>query len=95
MEKCPNGMPSQSKDLCYNAFVFIFIYICYFVVKGCDFVLQWNSTSVHRILKDFYTLTKIRIVLMDNDFHELESYPNERFGFVHIFVVIQYLTRNV
>ncbi len=81
MKKSPRGMTSQSKVLCYNAFVFIFFYIRYFVVKGCDFVLQWNPTSVHRILKDFYTLTKIRIVLMDNDFHELESYPNERFGF--------------
>lgn len=44
-------------------------------------MLQLNTAKLHRILSDFYTLTKIRIVLLDNEFHELLSYPEERFGF--------------
>ena len=44
-------------------------------------MLQINTGNLYRVLKDFYTLTHIRIVLIDGDFNELISYPSERFGF--------------
>lgn len=40
-------------------------------------MLQLNTENLFRVLKDFYTLTKIRIVLFDSDFQELLSYPME------------------
>ncbi|MCI8526638.1 MAG: helix-turn-helix domain-containing protein [Oscillospiraceae bacterium] len=44
-------------------------------------MLQFNSDNLFQILKSFYTLTKIRIVLIDSDFNELLSYPKEQQGF--------------
>ncbi len=44
-------------------------------------MLQLNTGNLHKVLKDFYTLTKIRIVLFDNDFHELLAYPENQIGF--------------
>ncbi len=46
-------------------------------------MLQLNTGNLHRVLKDFYTLTRIRIVLFDSDMQELLSYPQERTGFCH------------
>lgn len=44
-------------------------------------MLQLNTGNLQRVLKDFYTLTKIRIALFDSDFRELLSYPEEQTGF--------------
>lgn len=44
-------------------------------------VLQYNAAKLYKLLHDFYVLTKIRIVLIDSEFNELLSYPEERFGF--------------
>lgn len=44
-------------------------------------MLQYNTAKLYKILHDFYVLTKIRIVLIDSEFNELLSYPEERFGF--------------
>lgn len=47
-------------------------------------MLQINKGNLYKVLKDFYTLTHIRIVLIDGDFNELMSYPPEREGFCAI-----------
>ena len=44
-------------------------------------MLQLNKENLIRVLKDFYTLTQLRIVLFDNEFQELLSYPPQRQGF--------------
>lgn len=44
-------------------------------------MLQFNRENLFQILRSFYTLTRIRIVLIDSDFHELLSYPKEQRGF--------------
>lgn len=44
-------------------------------------MLQINTANLYRVLKDFYILTKIRIVLFDSEFQELMSYPPEQQGF--------------
>lgn len=44
-------------------------------------MLQINTANLYRVLKDFYVLTKIRIVLFDSEFQELMSYPPEQQGF--------------
>lgn len=44
-------------------------------------VLQFNLVNLHRVMKDFYTLTKIRIVLIDAEYNEKLSYPKYRFDF--------------
>lgn len=38
--------------------------------------LLFNLSELRDLLKDFYTLTKIRIVIFDDSFHELAYYPN-------------------
>ena len=44
-------------------------------------MLHYDTAKLHKILKDFYTLTKIKIVLIDNEFNELLAYPSQRFEF--------------
>lgn len=44
-------------------------------------MLQINAANLYRVLKDFYILTKIRIVLFDSEFRERMSYPPEQHGF--------------
>lgn len=44
-------------------------------------MLQLNTGSLYSIMRDFYTLTKIRIVIFDAQFRELLAYPEERQGF--------------
>lgn len=44
-------------------------------------MLQLNTTSLYRVLQDFYTLTSIRIVIFDAQFRELLAYPEKREGF--------------
>lgn len=44
-------------------------------------MLQINTANLYRVLKDFYILTKIRIVLFDSEFRELMSYPPDQQGF--------------
>ncbi len=39
-----------------------------------DFII--DNLKLEKLLKDFYTLTKIRIVVFDTDFNEIISFPN-------------------
>lgn len=40
-------------------------------------MLQLNTVGLYKVMQDFYTLTKIRIVIFDAEFNELLAYPNE------------------
>lgn len=44
-------------------------------------MLELKQSVLHKILKDFYTLTKIRITLWDSDFQEILCYPEARSEF--------------
>lgn len=44
-------------------------------------MLQFCADELRGILRDFYTLTQIRIVLIDSEYNELLSYPEKRFDF--------------
>lgn len=44
-------------------------------------MLQLNTNNLHSVMRDFHTLTKIRIVIFDADFHELLAYPADREAF--------------
>jgi len=47
-------------------------------------MLQLNTAGLHKVMQDFYTLTKIRIVIFDAEFRELLAYPQNRENFCHI-----------
>lgn len=47
-------------------------------------MLQLNTVGLHKVMQDFYTLTKIRIVIFDAEFNELLAYPKERENFCHL-----------
>lgn len=40
-------------------------------------MLQLNTVGLYKVMQDFYTLTKIRIVIFDEEFNELLAYPSE------------------
>lgn len=40
-------------------------------------ISSFDISKLHALLKDFYNLTKIRISVFDDTFHELTSYPDE------------------
>jgi len=44
-------------------------------------MLQLNTVSLYQVLRDFYILTSIRIVIFDADFREVLAYPAEKVGF--------------
>jgi len=44
-------------------------------------MLQFCADKLHGILRDFFTLTGIRVVLIDGELNELMSYPENRFDF--------------
>lgn len=44
-------------------------------------MLQLNTINLHSVMRDFYTLTQIRIVIFDADFQEVLAYPTEKEGF--------------
>jgi len=44
-------------------------------------MLQLNTSSLYPVLRDFHTLTNIRIVIFDAQFQELMAYPEEKVGF--------------
>lgn len=44
-------------------------------------MIQLNTEHLFRILKDFHTLTNLRIVLFDSDFQEILAYPPHWEGF--------------
>ena len=44
-------------------------------------MLQINQARLIALMRDFYTLTQIRIVLFDNEYHELLAYPEKRCAF--------------
>lgn len=52
--------------------------------KGGIEMLQLNTVGLHKVMQDFYTLTKIRIVIFDAEFNELLAYPKERENFCHL-----------
>lgn len=43
--------------------------------------LEYNEMELHELMKDFYVLTGIRIVLFDLDYNELLSYPEHNCAF--------------
>ncbi|MBQ4086760.1 MAG: PocR ligand-binding domain-containing protein [Clostridia bacterium] len=43
--------------------------------------LKLNTAELKDILSSFYTLTKIRPVIFDNEFHEIMSYPEDKCAF--------------
>lgn len=43
--------------------------------------LQFNKSQLEALIKSFYTLSGIRFVLFDTDFHEIISYPKESCDF--------------
>lgn len=47
-------------------------------------MLQLNTASLHKVMQDFHTLTKLRIVIFDSDFKELLAYPKDREPFCHL-----------
>lgn len=46
--------------------------------------LLFNISDLKELLRDFYTLTKIRIVIFDDSFHELASYPTRHSAYCRI-----------
>lgn len=46
-----------------------------------DMPLKINSEKLKELLMDFYILTKIRIVLFDNEFNKIMSYPEKECDF--------------
>lgn len=44
-------------------------------------MLQLNMGRLHDVLRDFYALSKIRIVIFDAEFRELMAYPPEKEAF--------------
>ena len=44
-------------------------------------MLQLNTVGLHKVMQDFHTLTKIRIVIFDAEFNELLAYPHDREAF--------------
>ena len=47
-------------------------------------MLELNTSSLYGVLRDFHTLTKIRIVIFDAQFRELLAYPTDREQFCTI-----------
>ncbi|WP_195421346.1 PocR ligand-binding domain-containing protein [Faecalicatena contorta] len=47
-------------------------------------ISSFDISKLHSLLKDFYNLTKIRITVFDDAFHELTSYPDEIAPFCQI-----------
>ena len=47
-------------------------------------MLQLNTVGLHKVMQDFYTLTKLRIVIFDAEFRELLAYPKDREDFCRL-----------
>lgn len=47
-------------------------------------MLQLNTAGLRKVMQDFYTLTKIRIVIFDSEFQELLAYPTDREDFCRL-----------
>jgi len=47
-------------------------------------MLQLYTAGLRKVMQDFYTLTKIRIVIFDAEFKELLAYPLDRENFCHV-----------
>jgi len=47
-------------------------------------MLQLNTAGLQKVLQDFHTITKIRIVIFNTDFQELLAYPAERERFCQL-----------
>lgn len=46
--------------------------------------LLFNISDLRELLRNFYTLTKIRVVIFDDSFHELASYPTRHSTYCRI-----------
>lgn len=46
--------------------------------------LEFNKDQLFELMKDFHILTGIRIVLFDDEYQELLSYPHQDCGFCHM-----------
>lgn len=47
-------------------------------------ISNFDIAKLHSLLEDFYTLTKIRITIFDDSFHEITSYPEHIASFCQI-----------
>lgn len=47
-------------------------------------MLQLNTTGLYQVMRDFHTLTRIRIVIFDGEFRELLAYPQNRESFCEL-----------
>lgn len=47
-------------------------------------ISSFNIEKLYATLKDFYTITQIRITVFDENFHELVSYPERRADFCEL-----------
>lgn len=47
-------------------------------------MVQLNIAGLHKVMQDFYTLTKIRIVIFDAEFNELLAYPKNLENFCYL-----------
>lgn len=68
------------KNVQNNIVLYIFIDYATMKKRG-DSMLQLNTVSLYQVLRDFNTLTNIRIVIFDSDFKEVLAYPKDREGF--------------
>lgn len=46
--------------------------------------VHFNISDLKEVLRNFYTLTKIRVVIFDDSFHELASYPTRHSTYCRI-----------
>lgn len=61
---------------------YIYPKISNFVPKGAlDMNITFDSEKLREIMSNFYTLTKIRIVMFDDDFNKIMSVPGDDSGF--------------
>ncbi|MBO5292835.1 MAG: PocR ligand-binding domain-containing protein [Lachnospiraceae bacterium] len=47
-------------------------------------ISSFDLTKLHSLLQDFYNMTKMRITVFDDAFHELAAYPEQRAPFCQI-----------
>ena len=58
---------------------------CNFVPKvGMFMPLKFDTHELADLMKNFYTLTGIRIVLFDENYNEIYAYPKECLPFCHL-----------
>lgn len=52
--------------------------------RGGIIMLQLNTVGLQKVMQDFHTITKIRIVIFDAEFQEVMAFPPKRENFCHL-----------